>query len=195
MFVQQWNHYGSGFAWLAKGRAYYGSKMSVSQGVSFLLRRNPTLHAFHSFLSSTVQLQVGPIYQIKWSHHLIIGWSRGLLCPQGFHSVALIVHLLSLLTMCPTHVCLLFRMFLIRSVTLLFPNAVCTFSKLVVPKRPDLTAICHDWENTFVERFPFQFHWHIFLLHDVVQFAECTPSLSESPFHFLYLVMVLISLA
>ena len=96
--------------------------------------------------------------------------------------------------------------------TTLFPDPVCTLSvlegdsyhdslhlplgcdqflKLGVAKRPGLTAICHYWEYTFVKCFPLQSHWHIFVSHDVVQLTECTPSLSDSPFHFLYLVMVL----
>ena len=33
-------------------------------------------------------------------------------------------------------------------------------------------------------------YWHIFVSHDVVQLTECTPSVFDSPFHFLYLVMV-----
>ena len=65
------------------------------------------------------------------------------------------------------------------------------FLKLGVAKRPGLTAICHYLEYTFVKCFPLQSHCHIFVSHDVVQFTECTPSLSDSPFHFLYLVMVL----
>ena len=36
-----------------------------------------------------------------------------------------------------------------------------------------------------------QSHWHIFVSHDVVHLTECTPSMSDSPFHILYLVMVL----
>ena len=47
------------------------------------------------------------------------------------------------------------------------------------------------WEYTFVECFPLQFDWHIFVSHDIFQLTECTPSLADSPFHFLYLVMVL----
>ena len=98
------------------------------------------------------------------------------------------------------------------SVTSLFSDPVCTLSvlqgdshhdslnlplgcdqflKLGVAKQPGLTAICHYWEYTFVKCFPLQSHWHIFVSHDVVQLTECTPSLSSSPFHFLYLVMVL----
>ena len=65
------------------------------------------------------------------------------------------------------------------------------FLKLGVAKRPGLTAICHYWEYTFVKCFPLQSHWHIFVSHDVVQLTECIPSLSDSPFHFLYLVLVL----
>ena len=42
-----------------------------------------------------------------------------------------------------------------------------------------------------VKYFPLQSHWHIFVSHDVVQLTECTPSLSDSSFHFLYLVLVL----
>ena len=96
--------------------------------------------------------------------------------------------------------------------TTLFPNPVCThsilegdsyhdslhlpvscdqFLKLGVAKRLGLTAICHYWEYTFVKCFPLPSHWHIFVSHDVVQLTECIPSLSDSPFHFLYLVVVL----
>ena len=82
--------------------------------------------------------------------------------------------------------------------TTLFQNPVCTLSvlegdfydslhlplgcdqffNLDVAKRPGLTAICQYWEHTFIEFFAFQSHWHIFVSHDVVQFTECTPSLS-----------------
>ena len=65
------------------------------------------------------------------------------------------------------------------------------FLKLGVAKRPSLTAICHYWKYTLVKCFPLQSHWHIFVSHDVVQLTECTPSLSDFPFHFLYLVIVL----
>ena len=65
------------------------------------------------------------------------------------------------------------------------------FFKLDVAKRPGLTPIYHYWEYTFVKRFPLQSHWHIFVSHHVVQLTECIPSLSDYPFHFLYLVMVL----
>ena len=112
----------------------------------------------------------------------------------------------------PAHLCLLSLMFLIMSVTPLcfriqfvlflslrvtptmilhLPLGCDQFLKLGVAKRPGLTAICHYWEYTFVKCFPLQSHWHIFVSHDVVQLAECTPSLSDFPFHFLYLVMVL----
>ena len=159
-------------------------------------------------------LQVGPTYWIKSSHHLVLGRPRGLLFPWGIHSVTLIVHLLSrLLATWPAHLCLLSLMLLIMSVTpLCFRIQFCTLSilqgdsyhdslhlplscdqflKLGVAKRPGLTAICHYWEYTFIKCFPLQSHWHIFVSHDVVQFTECTPSLADSPFHFLYLVMVL----
>ena len=139
---------------------------------------------------------------------------RGLLCPRGVHSVTLIIHLLSrLLATCPAHLCLLSLMLLIMSVTPLcfrihsvlflsfrvtpiyvslhLPLRCDQFLKLGVAKRPDLTAIFHYREYTFVKCFPLQSHWHIFVSHDVVQFTECTPSLSDSPFHFLYLAMVL----
>ena len=65
------------------------------------------------------------------------------------------------------------------------------FFKLGIAKRPGLTATCHYWEYTISTCFPFQSHWQIFVLHDVVQLVECTPSLSNSTFHFLYLVIVL----
>ena len=64
------------------------------------------------------------------------------------------------------------------------------YLKLGVARQPRLTAICHYWEYTFVKCFPLQSHWHIFVSHDV-QLTECIPSLSNSPFHFSYLVMVL----
>ena len=128
--------------------------------------------------------------------------------------MTLIVHLLScLLATCSAHLCLLSLMFLIIVChTTLFADLVCTLSvlegdsyhdsvhlplgcdqflKLGVAKQPSLTAICHYWKYTFVKCFPLQSHWHIFVSHDVVQLTECTPSLSDSPFHFLYLVMVL----
>ena len=103
-------------------------------------------------------------------------------------------------------------MFLKMSVTTLFPDPVCNLSvllgdsyhdslhlslgcdqflKLGVAKRPGLTVICHYWEYTFVKCFPLQSHSHILVSCDVVQLTECTPSLSDSPFHFLFLVMVL----
>ena len=59
----------------------------ITQGVSLSLRRNPSLHALHNFLSFTMGLQVGPTYQIKLSHNLVLGRPRGLLCPRGIHSV------------------------------------------------------------------------------------------------------------
>ena len=72
----------------------------------------------------------------------------------------------------------------------IFLWALTSFS-LGVAKSPGLTATCHYWEETFIKCFPLQSHWHIFVSHDAVQFTECTLSLSDSPFHFLYLVMVL----
>ena len=135
-------------------------------------------------------LHVGPTYWIKSSHHFVLGRPRGLLCPRGIHSVTLIVHLLSrLLATWSAHLCLLSLMLYHDSLHL--PLGCDQFLKLGVAKRPGLTAICHYWEYTFVKCFPLQSHWHIFVSHDVVQLTECTPSLSDSPFHFLYLVMVL----
>ena len=159
-------------------------------------------------------LHVGRTYWIQSSHHLVLGRPRGLLCPRDIHSVTLIVHLLlCLLATRPAHLCLLSLMLLIMSVTpLCFRNPVCTrsileggsyhdsfylplgcdqFLKLGVAKRPGLTTICHYWEYAFVKCFPLQSHWHSFVSQDVVQLTECTPSLSDFPFHFLYLVMVL----
>ena len=190
------------------------SSSSSSFRVFLSLRRNPSLHACHNFLSLAMWLQVGPTYWIKSSHHLVLGRPRGLLFPWGIHSVILIVHLLSrLLATWPAHLCLLSLMLLIMSVkplcfrihSVLFLSlrvtpimilsiflwVVTSFLKLGVAKRPGLTAICHYWEYTFIKCFPLQSHWHIFVSHDVVQFTECTPSLADSPFHFLYLVMVL----
>ena len=89
----------------------------IIQGVSLSLRRNPSLHACHNFLSLAMWLQVGPTYWIKSSHHLVLGRPRGLLFPWGIHSVILIVHLLSrLLATWPAHLCLLSLMLLIMSV-------------------------------------------------------------------------------
>ena len=89
----------------------------ITQGVSLSLRRNPSLHACHNFLSLAMWLQVGPTYWIKSSHHLVLGRPRGLLFPWGIHSVILIVHLLSrLLATWPAHLCLLSLMLLIMSV-------------------------------------------------------------------------------
>ena len=104
------------------------------------------------------------------------------------------------------HPCLCSLMFLIMSVTPLclriqegdsyhdslhLPLGCDQFVKLGVAKRPDLTAICHFWECILVKYFPLHSHWYICISHDVVQLAECTPTLSDSPVHFLYLVMVL----
>ena len=159
-------------------------------------------------------LQVGPTYWIKLSHHLVLGRPRGLLFPWGIHSVTLIVHLLSrLLATWPAHLCLLSLMLLTMSVTPLcarihsvlflslrvtpimilsiFLWVVISFSSWVLLNDQVSPAISHYWEYTFVKCFPLQSHWHIFVSHDVVQIAECTRSLSDSPFHFLYLVMVL----
>ena len=93
------------------------SLIIITQGVSLSLRRNPSLHACHNFLSLAMWLQVGPTYWIKSSHHLVLGRPRGLLFPWGIHSVILIVHLLSrLLATWPAHLCLLSLMLLIMSV-------------------------------------------------------------------------------
>ena len=141
-----------------------------------------------------------PAYWIKSSHYLVLGWPRGLLCPQGIHSV----------TDCPSvfafsyapdvcHITLFVDPVCTLSVlegdsyhdSLHLPLGCDQFLKLGVATRPSLTAICHYWEYTFVKYFPLQFHWHIFVSHGVVQLTECIPSLSNSTFQFLYLVMVL----
>ena len=174
--------------------------ITISKSVSLSLRSNLSLHAFHNFLSFAMWLQLGPKYRIKSLHHLVLGQPWDLLCPWGIHSV----------TDCPFVVishCHVTRPYVLAFSyvpdnvchTTLFPNPVCTLSvlegdqffKLGIAKRPRLTAICHYWEYTFVKCFPLQSHWHIFVSHDVVQLTECTLFLSDSPFHFLYLVMVL----
>ena len=67
------------------------------------------------------------------------------------------------------------------------------FLRLSIAKQFGLTAIyvitgSIQLLNAFL--FSLSSHWHIFVSHDVVQLAECTPSLSNSLFYFLYLVMV-----
>ena len=73
----------------------------------------------------------------------------------------------------------------------IFLWVVTSFSNWVLLSDQVSQLCVNYWEYTFVKCFPLQSHWHIFVAHDVVQFTECTPSLSDSPFHFLYLVMVL----
>ena len=51
--------------------------------------------------------------------------------------------------------------------------------------------VYHCCEYTSIECFTLRSHLHIFVSYDVVQLAECTPTLSNFPFHFLYLVIVL----
>ena len=90
----------------------------ITQGVFLSLRRNPSLHALHNFLSFAMWLHVGPTYWIKLSHHLVLGRPRDLLFPRSIHSVTLIVHLLSrLLATWPTNLCFLSLMLLIMSIT------------------------------------------------------------------------------
>ena len=91
--------------------------------------------------------------------------------------------------MCPSsphllaYLCLLSLMFLIMSVTTL-----CFRIQFILFL--SLTTMCHYWEYTFIECSPLQSHQHIFVSRDVVQLAECTPSLFDSVFYFLYMIMV-----
>ena len=92
----------------------------INQGVSLSLRRKRSLHGLYNFLSFAMWLHEGPTYRIKSSHHLVLGRFRGLLCPEGFHSVTLILRLLSrLLATCSAHLCLFSLCFRIQFVRLL----------------------------------------------------------------------------
>ena len=150
-------------------------------------------------------LQVGPTYWIKSSHHLVLGRPRGLFvftvypfcdsdCPSLVTSPR---HVASpsvfAFSYAPDNI----------SHNTLFPDPVCTlpilqgdsyhdsvhlalscdqFLKLGVAKWPCLTAICHYWEYTFVKGFSLM---SVFLSRMMLSsFTECTPSLSDSLFHF-----------
>ena len=73
----------------------------ISQGASLSLRRNPSLHALHTFLSFAMSLHVGSTYRIKSSHHLVLGRPRGLLGARGIHYVSDCPSVV----MSPRHVC------------------------------------------------------------------------------------------
>ena len=105
--------------------------------------------------------------------------------------LSLMLLIISITTLCFRIQFVLFLSFRVDSYhdSLHLPLGCDQFLKLGVAKRPGITTICHYWEYTLVECFPLQSHWHIFVSHGV-QLTEGTPSLSDSPFHFLCLIMV-----
>ena len=95
----------------------------VSQGV--FLRRNPSQHAFHNFLS--LQCDSRLVLHIGLSRHTSLFLIGPHLFSVTWVSILwLIVHLLSLLTKYHSQLCLLSLMFLIMSVTPLFLDLVYT---------------------------------------------------------------------
>ena len=127
----------------------------------------------------------------------VLGWSWVLLCPRGFHSViqSLVFQLLSLLL----------ATWFARNYVFAFSYSPNNVWHTTLVSGSSLYSFCSWgwlsiflWVVTFTESwvrlnkcFPLQLHWHIFVSHDVLQLAKCTPLLSDSLFHFLYLVMVL----
>ena len=149
-------------------------------------------------------LNVGPKYRIKSSHRIVLVGLEDLYIHRVSHVATLIVHLLSrLLASWLVHLYLLPQMFLIMFVTplclwiqfvlfLCFRVTPTSFSSWVllsyqVSHRYVVTGNIHSL-NAFLSSLIGTF----FVLHDVVQLTECTPLLFDSPFHFLYLIMVLI---
>ena len=160
-------------------------------------------------------LHVGPTYRIKSLHHLVLYGLKVFYVHGGIHSVTLIVHLLSCLLATLTRPSVFAFSYVPDNVchTTLFADPVCTPSVLqgdslpwilsiflwvvisfssvvllsdqvsqpyvIIGRKHLLNALLFSLIGAFLSRMMLS------------SLTECIPSLSNSPFHFLYLVLVL----
>ena len=88
------------------------------QGFFHSVTRNPSLNCFHSCRSLAILGHAGSKWRTRLSLHLVLGLPCRLVHSRGFHSVTLIVHLLSLNhAMCPVHPCIPFLITYMMSFT------------------------------------------------------------------------------